>query len=215
MVILGNGIMKNENLVCRKLNENDVYLIKDAVKWQTHKYGYPVNFGEVEKEYIAELKNYEKQRYIIGCFENDNCVGLNLHAAWENFPFWSFASLIIKPDENIQGLMTEKQINVLASLVQYNCNIGEQNGRFDWFVVTQDSTLMRRTRHFKIMEDIYLRYEGIDIDVVKPGEPFKWHYLKKLIANRPFKNPLVIKMFYLKNHIRPNSWHNYNKNYTI
>ena len=104
--------------------------------------------------------------------------------------------------------MSTRQTSILASLLKFNCSQGELNERYDWFTVTQDSTKMRKTRHFKIMDDIYDRYTGVDLDVVQPGAPLKWPYLEKLVGDRPFKNPLVIKMFSLKNDLRPNSWVN-------
>ena len=204
--IHGNGIMSH-NLKCRILDTTDLSDIQTAIHWQTHKYGYPMNHDEISKNF-SFIVDGRSNGYLIGCYDGNQIIGINYHAPCTAMPFWSFASLIIKPNDNMQGIMTNRQTDILATLLEFNCALGESNNRYDWLTVTQDSTKMRKTRHYKIMDKIYDRYTGVDLDVVKPGEEFKWPYVGKLLGTKSFKNPLVIKMFSLKNHLRPTSWMN-------
>lgn len=206
MGILGIGTMKNK-FSCRILTSIDNSLINTVSNWQTTKYGYAVD-SEVLKKKINDCLNKEDhETYVIGCFENEELIGINTHISWQSMPFWSFAGLIIKPDNVIQGIMSTRQTDILAKLLEFNCSIGEKNYRFEWLTVTQDSTRQSRTRHYKIMEDIYNRYTGVDLNVIIPGQPLKYKYLEYLLSFE-HKKPLVVKMFSLKNDLRPISWKN-------
>lgn len=207
MDTLGIGIM-NTQLYCRLLSSSDITLIKSASVWQTMKYGFAVD-PEVSNKKINDCLNKEDQEtYVAGCFDKDELIGINTHVAWQSMPFWSFAGLIIKPDNVVQGIMSNRQTAILAKLLEFNCALGEQNERFDWITVTQDSTHQSRTRHYRIMEEIYTRYTGVDLSIIIPGEPHKYKYLEYVLSFA-HKKPLVVKMFSLKNELRSANWKNY------
>ena len=202
----GIGNMKNK-FNCRILTSTDDSLISISSNWQTTKYGYAIDPAVFKKKLDDCLNKEDQGTYVVGCFDNDELIGINTHIAWQSMPFWSFAGLIIKPDNVIQGIMSTRQTAILAKLLEFNCSLGEKNSRFEWLTVTQDSTHQTRTRHYKIMEDIYKRYTGVDLNIVMPGQPLKYKYLEYILSFE-HKKPLVVKMFSLKNELRPTSWKN-------
>lgn len=189
------------------LSKKDIPLIKEASGWHKFKYGYPVDSQLLEDSITQHLVKEEQDTYVIGCFNKDKLMGINTHVAWERMPFWTFAGLIIKPDDVEQGMMSSIQIYVLSEMLQFNCSLGEKNLRHDWITITQDSTHQARTRHYKIMDPIYEKYTSVDLIVTKPGEPIKYKFLEETLSF-PHKKPLVVKMFSLKNELRPTSWLN-------
>jgi hypothetical protein len=208
MAIRGNGTMNNIDF--RILKEDDSHLITLAVDWQSTKYGYPVDKKSTENKIKALISQEEYKNYVVGCFENNKLIGINTHVSWKSLPFWSFSGLIIKPDVVNQGIMSSKQISILSQMLEFNCSIGEKNLRFDWITVTQDSTHQLKTRHHKIMDTIYQRYTGVDLNIITPGESPQYHYLEHVL-NSPHTKPLVVKMFSLKNELRSTNWINYVK----
>jgi hypothetical protein len=190
------------------LNESNLNLIELASAWQPTKYGYPVDKEVLKNKITMFLSQEDMGNYVVGCFNGDELVGINTHVSWKSMPFWSFASLIIKPDAGKQGIMTSLQISVLSQMLEFNCSLGENNFRFEWITVTQDSTHQLKTRHNKIMHEIYKRYTGIDLNIIMPGEQLKYTYLEHVL-NFPHKKPLVVKLFSLKNELRPTNWINF------
>jgi hypothetical protein len=200
----------NNKFDFRILKKTDHELITLAANWQSTKYGYTVDKKLIADKTIAVLDQENYESYVIGCFENGELIGINTHVAWKSLPFWSFAGLIIKPDVVKQGIMSSKQISILSQMLEFNCSIGERNLRFDWVTVTQDSTHQLKTRHHKIMNNIYQRYTGVDLNIINPGEPLRYYYLEHVL-NFPHKKPLVVKLFSLKNELRPTNWLNFTK----
>jgi hypothetical protein len=204
MDIHGNMTMSNK-FNFKILNESDRSLITLASSWQSTKYGYIVDKKVLEDKITMFLSQESIGSYVIGCFNGDELVGINTHVAWKSMPFWSFSGLIIKPDTEKQGIMSSNQISILAQMLEFNCALGEKNSRFEWITVTQDSTHQSRTRHNKIMHEIYKRYTGVDLNIIVPGEPLQYTYLEHVL-NFPHSKPLVVKLFSLKNELRPADW---------
>ena len=110
----------------RILNDSDLNLIALASSWQATKYGYTVDKKVLEDRIIKFLSQEATGSYAIGCFNGDELIGINTHVAWKALPFWSFSGLIIKPDTEKQGIMSSKQISILAQMLEFNCALGEK-----------------------------------------------------------------------------------------
>ena len=192
--------MRNK-LSFKIFTNDDIPLINQASKWHLTKYGYPLDQQKLADSVSQHLNKENVETYVIGCFDNDNFIGVNTHVSWEYMPFWTFAGLIIKPDNQSQGVMSNNQIYVLSEMLEFNCKLGEDNSRNEWVTITQDSTHQSRTRHYKIMKNIYDRYSGVDLYEINPDTPNKF---KPPGLAFPHKKPLVVKMFSLKNEYRPN-----------
>lgn len=190
---------------CRKLVIDDLDLLRQALQWHSTKYGFKF---DQEKLYETFVNFIEKGRhdYVTACFKDDEILAVNTHKSWDSAPFWTFGRLIVKPTDRGQGIMTEEQLRITQCLTDYNCELAESEGRYDWFIVSQDSSKTKNPRDAIVLKNVYPRYNVNCMYKYMPGEICPWKTFNAIYSQEmnPHKKPLILRMFSLKDEFRLN-----------
>lgn len=192
------------NLQCRILNSDDMSFIKETVSWHNTKYGYEINKDAALDELSRHL--YEKTNIkLIGCFENNNILGICSYALWTLSPFWTLGRLAVKPPETGQGSMTTYQLSTARVMIEYCCTLGETENRYDWFSVANDSSRSVKPRDEILLKNVYARYNVNNLYTYEPGKICPWPMFNTIFdtTKNSFKRPLTLRMYSLKNELRP------------